>query len=114
VESAVERGAIDEVVRALQACPDGAAGLADGLNLTALHLYIAGRRAAAGALWTRAVRLAPRQANILFNLARLKAEMGQSDDARLLLKRVLTLRPHLTPGRLLFARLQAELQQGAR
>lgn len=114
VDRQIARGDLDAAAAELRDVRDGTPNLPDALNRVALHLYVAGRRTAAGALWERAVRLGPDQINILFNLARLRVEMGQPAEARPLLRRVLTSRPHLTPGRMLFARVRDEMRAGVR
>lgn len=105
----IDQGDLDAAAQAVRDTEDGTIGLPDGLNLVALHMYVTGRRTAAGALWERAVRLGPDRINILFNLARLRVEMGQPAEARPLLRRVLRQRPHLTPARVLFARVRNEM-----
>lgn len=96
---------------------DGARGLAAGLadedpatfevlNRVALALFVAGRPAEADPLWTRAAALAPSSPNILFHLARLRFEQGRLAEARLLVRQVLALRPHLTPARALHGRIE--------
>ncbi|MEZ4434804.1 MAG: hypothetical protein R3F65_20565 [bacterium] len=114
VERWIAQGDLDAAAERLRSVLDGTPNLPEALNLVALHLYVAGRRTTAGALWERAVRLGPDRLNILFNLARLRVEMGQPAEARPLLRRVLMRRPHLTPGRLLFARVRDEMRAGVR
>lgn len=106
----IEQGDLDAAAQRVREVEDGTLNLPEGLNMVALHMYVAGRRTAAGALWERAVRLGPDRINILFNLARLRCEMGQPAEARPLLRRVLRQRPHLTPARVLFARVRNELR----
>ncbi len=106
----IDMGDLDAAAQLVRETEDGTLRLPDGLNMVALHMYVAGRRTAAGALWERAVRLGPDQINILFNLARLRCEMGQAAEARPLLRRVLRVRPHLTPARRLFMQVRAEMR----
>lgn len=114
LERLIRNGELDTAAARVRAAPDGLPHLVDGLNLVALHFYVAGRRTAAGALWERALRLEPDRPNVLFNLARLRVEMGQPAVARPLLHRLLTQRPHLTPGRVLFAQVRDALRAAAR
>lgn len=112
IEKYIEQGDLDAAAQLVRETEDGTLQLPEGLNLVALHMYVAGRRTAAGALWERAVRLGPDQINILFNLARLRCEMGQPAEARPLLRRVLRQRPHLTPARVLFVKVRNEMRAG--
>ena len=113
IERLVAEGDLDEATEALNATPDNAVNLADGLNCVALNLYLSKRRRAAHAMWVRALKAAPKQANILFNMARLQYDIGRMAEARALLKRLLRYRPHLTPGRELYIKVRKKMQRGS-
>lgn len=106
VDALVADGDLDGAVAYAAGLPDHEPGAADALNRAALELYVADRPDEADPLWTRAAALAPDRANVLFHLARLRYEQGRITDARLLVRQVLALRPHLTPARTLRARIE--------
>lgn len=110
IERLVAEGDLDEATDALKGTPDNAINLADGLNCVALNLYLSGRRRAAHAMWVRAIKAAPKQPNVLYNMAHLQYEIGRMAEARALLKRLLRFRPHLTPARKLYIKIRSEMQ----
>jgi len=111
IERLVAEGDLDEATEALKGMPDNAINLADGLNCVALNLYLSGRRRAAHSLWVRAIKAAPKQPNVLYNMAHLQYEIGRMAEARALLKRLLRFRPHLTPARKLYVKIRTEMQR---
>ncbi len=106
VDALVARGEIDQLSSEVERLPDDEPGVVDALNRAALELYVAGRADEADPLWTRAAALGPDRPNVLFHLSRLRFEQGRRGEARLLVRQVLALRPHLTPARELRARIE--------
>lgn len=107
----MERGDLDGATALAAGLADDGPATTQVLNRVALALFVAGRAAEADPLWTRAAALAPSSPNILFHLARLRFEQGRLGEARLLVRQVLALRPHLTPARALHGRIE---EAGAR
>ncbi len=111
IERLVAEGDLDEATDALKDTPDNAINLADGLNCVALNLYLSGRRRAAHSMWVRAIKAAPKQPNVLYNMAHLQYDIGRMAEARALLKRLLRFRPYLTPARKLYVKIRNEMQR---
>lgn len=106
VDALVAQGALDQLASAVESLPDDEPSAPEALNRAALELYVAGRADEADPLWTRAAALGPDRPNILLHLARLRFEQGRRGEARLLVRQVLALRPHLTPAQTLRARIE--------
>ena len=76
LKAMVRTGRLKEAARMLHACNDVVEGLAEGLNLVALHAFTSDRQRAAHMLWSKAEKLSPESPNILFNLARLRYNLA--------------------------------------
>ncbi|MEE2786128.1 MAG: hypothetical protein VX589_02245 [Myxococcota bacterium] len=92
----VKTGKLKNAARLLHSCDEDIEGLADGLNLVALHAFSSDRHRAAHMLWSKAEKLKPRSPNILYNVARLRVQLGHYSEARRTLDTLLEVRPHLS------------------
>ena len=99
LKAMVRTGRLKEAARMLHACNDVVEGLAEGLNLVALHAFTSDRQRAAHMLWSKAEKLSPESPNILFNLARLRVQLGHYSDAKKNLEALLKRLPHLPSQR---------------
>ncbi len=92
----IEEGHLKRAARMLHSADPEVPDLSEGLNYVALQAYLSERHHAAHMLWTRAYELGPIRANLLYNLAHLRVDLGRYDAAEPIVAELLELKPHLS------------------
>jgi len=96
IQEMIDNKKLKDAARLLHHADPELPDLAKGLNLVALHAFTGERHHAAHMLWDRARSLGETGVNVLYNLSKVKVELGKHRDALPLLEELLERRPHLT------------------